>query len=326
MLKTKRCGSDSWKWEGGNSRQRTQRHKQTASLGSSGSRSPVCLRDTVGLRSYFFPLSWGLKLHFVQRRTHWWRLWERRDEILSESSEIFVNTSLLLLTLVRQKMGHSMVDKASSEPCLPAVPASTDPAVLPLPPPSSTAGIPEVLRASQAVLWLNSFCLQYSFFLIPSAFPSTSSGPASLLQSSSNLFFKHLRNQTFWFHHFDCTLTVTSQSRCNLTVNRPQSNSTKNIFVQQMYSDYIQCPNSVVGAGILFKVLGLSVHFVFCFLGFFVCLFWCGAFFGFVLVFWPHHASFRILVPWPGIEPSSPQWKHGVLTSGRPGKSLNLFI
>ena len=27
----------------------------------------------------------------------------------------------------------------------------------------------------------------------------------------------------------------------------------------------------------------------------------------------------RILLPWPGIEP--PQWKHGVLTIGSPGKS-----
>ena len=31
----------------------------------------------------------------------------------------------------------------------------------------------------------------------------------------------------------------------------------------------------------------------------------------------------EILVPQPGIKPSPPQWKHGVLTTGSTGKSLN---
>ena len=39
----------------------------------------------------------------------------------------------------------------------------------------------------------------------------------------------------------------------------------------------------------------------------FICLF-CGA--------------YRILVPWPGVEPRLTQWKHWVLTAGPPGNSL----
>ena len=33
-----------------------------------------------------------------------------------------------------------------------------------------------------------------------------------------------------------------------------------------------------------------------------------------------------ILVPWPGIEPTPLLWKHGILTSGLPGKLLKLFF
>ena len=34
-----------------------------------------------------------------------------------------------------------------------------------------------------------------------------------------------------------------------------------------------------------------------------------------------HMASTQILIPWPGIEPVSLQWKHGVLTMGPSEKS-----
>ena len=39
--------------------------------------------------------------------------------------------------------------------------------------------------------------------------------------------------------------------------------------------------------------------------------------------FWPGHAAYGILVPWPGIEPGPRQWKRGVLTTGPPGNSLS---
>lgn len=39
-----------------------------------------------------------------------------------------------------------------------------------------------------------------------------------------------------------------------------QSNSTKNILVQQIHSDYTQCRNSVAGAKILSQILGFSVY------------------------------------------------------------------
>ena len=38
--------------------------------------------------------------------------------------------------------------------------------------------------------------------------------------------------------------------------------------------------------------------------------------------FRPCPSTFRILVPWPGIEPGS-QWRHGVSTAGPPGNSPN---
>ena len=40
--------------------------------------------------------------------------------------------------------------------------------------------------------------------------------------------------------------------------------------------------------------------------------------------FWLHHVACGILAPWPGIEPG-PQWKHGVLTTGLPGNSPEVF-
>ena len=40
------------------------------------------------------------------------------------------------------------------------------------------------------------------------------------------------------------------------------------------------------------------------------------------IFFWLRHCAVRgILVPWPGIEPAPTDWKHGVLTTGSPGKS-----
>ena len=46
------------------------------------------------------------------------------------------------------------------------------------------------------------------------------------------------------------------------------------------------------------------------------------------LFFWPRCMACGILVPWPGME-SNPwplQWKHGVLTTGLPRKSLKALI
>ena len=37
--------------------------------------------------------------------------------------------------------------------------------------------------------------------------------------------------------------------------------------------------------------------------------------------FWPHCTAFKILVPWPQIEPGPQKWEHWVLTTGLPGKS-----
>ena len=45
-------------------------------------------------------------------------------------------------------------------------------------------------------------------------------------------------------------------------------------------------------------------------------------YFFFYLFTWPCRASCGILVPRPGIEPHLLQWKHGMLTTGVPGKSL----
>ena len=39
-------------------------------------------------------------------------------------------------------------------------------------------------------------------------------------------------------------------------------------------------------------------------------------------VFWPHHATCRILVPWPGIEPRPWHCKYRILTPGLPGNVL----
>ena len=39
------------------------------------------------------------------------------------------------------------------------------------------------------------------------------------------------------------------------------------------------------------------------------------------LIFWPSHVAHRLLVPQPGIEPVSLQWKHEILTTRPPGKS-----
>ena len=38
------------------------------------------------------------------------------------------------------------------------------------------------------------------------------------------------------------------------------------------------------------------------------------------------HAARGILVPWPGIEPTSPTLEGGLLTTGQPGKSLLIFF
>ena len=45
-----------------------------------------------------------------------------------------------------------------------------------------------------------------------------------------------------------------------------------------------------------------------------------------LLFFWPCCTACEILIPQPGIEPVTLQWKHGVLITGLPGKSLtNVF-
>ena len=41
----------------------------------------------------------------------------------------------------------------------------------------------------------------------------------------------------------------------------------------------------------------------------------------FIYLLWPCSEACGILVPWPGIEPISLQWKQGVLTTRPPGKS-----
>ena len=40
------------------------------------------------------------------------------------------------------------------------------------------------------------------------------------------------------------------------------------------------------------------------------------------LFIWPHWVACGILVPWPGIQHGPLQWKHSILTTGPPGKSL----
>ena len=52
---------------------------------------------------------------------------------------------------------------------------------------------------------------------------------------------------------------------------------------------------------------------------------------GFLIIFnfyfsWLCHTACRILIPSLGTTVSSLQWKHGVLTTGPPGKSLTFFI
>ena len=49
-------------------------------------------------------------------------------------------------------------------------------------------------------------------------------------------------------------------------------------------------------------------------------------FFLFFFFFLPCCTACEILIPQPGIEPMTLQWKHGVLTTGLPGKSLNNII
>ena len=46
----------------------------------------------------------------------------------------------------------------------------------------------------------------------------------------------------------------------------------------------------------------------------------------FFLLFWPHRASCRILVPPPGLNPGPRQWELGVLTTGPPGNSQFLCV
>ena len=41
---------------------------------------------------------------------------------------------------------------------------------------------------------------------------------------------------------------------------------------------------------------------------------------------WPHLEACRILVPWRGTEPALGNWKHKVLRTGPPGKSLAPFL
>ena len=49
--------------------------------------------------------------------------------------------------------------------------------------------------------------------------------------------------------------------------------------------------------------------------------------FVYLFIYWPRHMACGILVSWPGIEPVPPvHWKHGVLTTGPPGKSLFYFF
>ena len=45
-----------------------------------------------------------------------------------------------------------------------------------------------------------------------------------------------------------------------------------------------------------------------------------------IYVFWLRRSACRILVCWPGSNPCPLQWKHGVLTTASPGKSLGLFV
>ena len=46
----------------------------------------------------------------------------------------------------------------------------------------------------------------------------------------------------------------------------------------------------------------------------------------FILMFWPRHLACEILDPWPRMEPWSMHWKHGVLTTGSPEKSLEMAL
>ena len=44
-----------------------------------------------------------------------------------------------------------------------------------------------------------------------------------------------------------------------------------------------------------------------------------------LLLFWMHHATCGILVPWPGAESGPWQWKHGALITAPPGNSPLYF-
>ena len=46
----------------------------------------------------------------------------------------------------------------------------------------------------------------------------------------------------------------------------------------------------------------------------------------FFLIFWPCNMACGILVPWPGIEVGSQQYKHCVLTTGPPGNYMCFFF
>ena len=45
-----------------------------------------------------------------------------------------------------------------------------------------------------------------------------------------------------------------------------------------------------------------------------------------LLFIWPCHVACGIIVPQQGLNPYPLQWKHRVLTTGQPGKSLNLYF
>ena len=42
--------------------------------------------------------------------------------------------------------------------------------------------------------------------------------------------------------------------------------------------------------------------------------------------FWLYCLAFGILGPWPGTEPAPLQWKHGIITTGSPEKSLHCSL
>lgn len=92
-----------------------------------------------------------------------------------------------------------------------------------------------------------------------------------------------------------CQFPIETQRQCNSTY-------TSKVEVRESWVHMLTLPVTLCMT--LDRLLNLSFYFFF------------------YLFTWPCRASCRILVPWPGIEPHLLQWKHGMLTTGVPGKSL----